>query len=155
MSLLLNMLSWLVITFLPRSKRLLISWLQSQSAVILEPRQIKSGTVSRVSPSICREMMGPDAMILVFWMLSFKPTFSLSSFTFIKRLFSSSSLSALRVVSSAYLRLFLFLPAILIPACVSTINYIQSYIGGTHGSVQQELFLLLFIFIRSHCIMAS
>ena len=63
---------------------------------------------------------GPDAMIFVFWMLSFKPTFSLSSFTFIKRLFSSSSLSAIRVVSSAYLRLLIFLPAILIPACVSS-----------------------------------
>ena len=66
MSLLLNMLSRLVITFLPRSKRLLISWLQSPSAVILEPPQIKSLTVSIVSPSICLEVMGPDAMILVF-----------------------------------------------------------------------------------------
>ena len=65
----------LVITFLPRSKCLLISWLQSPSAVILEPRKIKSDTVSTVSPSICHEMMGPDAMILVFWMLSFKPLF--------------------------------------------------------------------------------
>ena len=63
-------------------------------------------------------MMGPDAMILVFRMLSFKPTFSLSSFTFIKRLFSSSSFSVISVVSSAYLRLLIFLPAILIPACV-------------------------------------
>ena len=66
MSLLLNMLSRLVITFLPRSKRLLISWLQSPSAVILEPEKIKSVTVSIVSPSICHEVMGPDAMILVF-----------------------------------------------------------------------------------------
>ena len=64
--------------------------------------------------------MGPDAMILVFWMLSFKPAFSLSSFTFIKRFFSSSSLSAIRLVSSAYLRLLIFLPAILIPACASS-----------------------------------
>ena len=63
--------------------------------------------------------MGPDAMILVFWMLSFKPTFLLSSFTFIKMPFSSSSLSAIRVVSSAYLRLLIFLPEILIPACAS------------------------------------
>ena len=63
--------------------------------------------------------MGPDSMILVFWMLTFKPTFSLSSFTFIKRLFSSSSFSATRVVSSAYLWLLIFLPAILIPACAS------------------------------------
>ena len=64
--------------------------------------------------------MGPDAMILVFWLLSFKPTFSLSSFTFIKRLFSSSSLSAIRVVSSAYLRLLIFLLEILILACASS-----------------------------------
>ena len=66
MSLLLNMISRLVITFLPRSKRLLISWLQSPSAVILEPQEIKSDTVSTVSPSISHEVMGPDAMILVF-----------------------------------------------------------------------------------------
>ena len=66
MSLLLNMLSRLVITFLPRSKHLLLSWLQSPSAVILEPRKIKSATVSTVSPSICHEVMGPDAVIFVF-----------------------------------------------------------------------------------------
>ena len=77
MSLLFNTISRLVITFLPRSKHLLISWLQSPSAVILEPKKIKSDTVSTVSPSICHEVMGPDAMILVFWMLSFKPIFSL------------------------------------------------------------------------------
>ena len=65
MSLLFNMLSRLVITFLPRSKRLLISWLQSPSAVILDPPKIKSATVSTVSPSICHEVMGPGAMILV------------------------------------------------------------------------------------------
>ena len=82
MSLLLNMLSRLVITFLPRSKCLLIPWLQSPSAVILEPKKIKSDTVSTVSPSISHEMMGPDAMIFVFWMFSFKPTYLLSSFTF-------------------------------------------------------------------------
>ena len=75
MSLLFNMLSRLVITVLPRSKRLLISWLQSPSAVILEPKKIKSLTVSIVSPSICHEVMGPDGMILVFWMSKFKPTF--------------------------------------------------------------------------------
>ena len=117
MSLLFNLLSRLVITFLPRSKRLLISWLQSPSAVILEARKVKSATVFTISPSICHEVMGPDVMILVFWMLSFKPTFSLSSFTFIKKLFSSSSLSAIRVVSSACLRLLMFLLAVLIPAC--------------------------------------
>ena len=121
MSLLFNMLSGLIITFLPRSKCLLISWLQSPFAVILEPKKVKSDTVSTVSQSICHEVMGPDAMVFIFWMLSFKPTFSLSSFIFIKRLFSSSSLSALRVVSSAYLRLLVFLPAswfqlVLLPA---------------------------------------
>ena len=66
MSLLFNMLSRLVIAFLPRSKHLLISWLQSPSAVILEPSKIKSDTVSTVSPSICCEVMGLDAMIFVF-----------------------------------------------------------------------------------------
>ena len=74
-SLLFNTLSSLVIAFLPRSKCLLISWLQSPSAVILEPPKIKSLTVSTVSPSICHEVIRPDAMILVFWMLSFKPSF--------------------------------------------------------------------------------
>ena len=80
MSLLFYMLSRLVIAFLPKSKHLLISWLQSPSVVILEPPKIKSDTVSTVSPSISHEVMGPDAMIFVFWMLSFKPTFSLSHF---------------------------------------------------------------------------
>ena len=78
-SLLFNILSRLVIAFLPRIKRLLISWLQSLSTVIVQSKKIKSVTVSIVSSSICHEKMGPDAMILVFWMLSFKPTFSLSS----------------------------------------------------------------------------
>ena len=68
MSLLFNMLSRFVIDFLPRSKHLLISWLQSPSAVILEPKKIKSVTVSIFSPSTCHEVVGPDAMILVFWM---------------------------------------------------------------------------------------
>ena len=106
--------SRLIIAFLPRSKCLLISWLQSPSAVILEPKKIKSVTIF---PSICHQVMRLDAMIFAFWMLSCKLAFSLSSFTFIKRLFSSSSLSAIRVVSSAYLRLLIFPPAILIPAC--------------------------------------
>ena len=64
-----------LIAFLPRSKCLLISWLQSPSALILEPKKIKSLTVSIVSPSICHEKMGPDAMIFIFWMASFKPAF--------------------------------------------------------------------------------
>ena len=119
-SLFFNMLSRLVIAFLPRSKHLFISWLQSPSAVNLEPKKIKSVTVSTVFPSISHEVMGSNAMILVFIMLSFKTAFPLYSFTFIKRLFSSSSLSALRVVSSAYLRLLIFLLAILIQTCASS-----------------------------------
>ena len=119
MSLLFNRLSRLVIAFLPRSKCLLISWLHSLSVVILEPPKIKSLTLSTVSPSIFHAVMGPDAMILVFWMLSFKPTFSLSCITYIKRLFSSS-LSAIRVVSSVNLRLLIILPENLIPACASS-----------------------------------
>ena len=118
LALLFNMLSRLVIAFLPRSKCLLISWLQSPSAVILGPMKIKSISLSIVSSSICHEVMGLNAMISVFWMLSFKPAFSLSSFTFIKRLFSSSLLSAIWVVSSAHLRLLLVLhPAQHFPWC--------------------------------------
>ena len=73
-----------------------------------------------LAPSVCHKVMSQEAMIFVFWMLSFKPAFSLSSYTFIKRLFSSFLLSAIRVVSSAYLRLLIFLPATSIPACVSS-----------------------------------
>ena len=116
MALLFNMLSRLVIAFLPGSKHLLISWLQSPSAMILEPKEMNSVTVS---PSISHEVMGPDVMIFVFSMLNFKAAFSLSFFTFIKRLFSSFSLSAIWVVSSAYLRLLIFLLTILIPVCAS------------------------------------
>jgi len=114
------MLSKFVIAFLPRSKHPLISWLQSPFTVILEPKKVKSVTISIVSPSICHEVMRPNAMIFVFWMLSFKPDFSLPSFTFIRMLFSSSLLSAIKVVSSASLRLLIFLLAILIPAYASS-----------------------------------
>ena len=74
-SLLFNTLSRVVIAFLPRSKSLFISWLQSLSAVIFKPKKIKSVTACIVSPSICHEVMGLDSMILVFWTLSFKPDF--------------------------------------------------------------------------------
>ena len=107
MSLVFNMLSRLVISFLPRSKRLLISWLQSPSAVILEPPKIKSDTIYlHCFPIYFPWSDGTRCHDLRF--LNVEPTlsqlFPLSSFTFIKRLFSSSSLSAIRVVSSAYLR---------------------------------------------------
>ena len=99
----------------------------------------KSVTVSIGSPSVCYEVMGPDAMIFIFWLLSFKPAFLLSSCTFIKRLFSSSSLSATSVVSFAYLRLLLLLLAILIPAfasfslafCVKDSAYTLNKLGDT------------------------
>ena len=118
MSLLFNMLSRLVIAFLPRSKCLLISWLLLPSAVIFEPKKIKSLTISIVYLSICHEVMGPMpwSSFPECWALS--QLFTLS-FTFIKRLFSSSPLSALTVVTSAYLRLLIFLP-VLIPACASS-----------------------------------
>ena len=106
--------------FFPRRKCLLISWLQSLATVILEIKKLKSVTAPTFSPSICHEVIGLDAMILVFWMLSFKPAFSLYSFTLTKKLFSFCSISVIRAVSSAYLRLLILLPAILIPACDSS-----------------------------------
>ena len=112
MSLFFNMLYRFVIAFLTRSKGLLISWLQSPSTVISEPKKIKSDTVSTLSPSICHNVMGQDA--LIFCMLHFKPGFSLFSFTFIKRYFSSY-IFAIRAVSSVYLRLLIFFLAILVP----------------------------------------
>ena len=119
MSLLFNILSWFVIAFFPRSKNLLISWLQTPSAVILESKKIKPVTFLHF-PICLPQIDGTGCHDLRFWMLSFKLVFSLSSFTFISRLFSSSLLSAIRLVSSAYLRLLIFLLAILIPACVSS-----------------------------------
>ena len=128
MSLLFNTLSRSVIAFLPRSKSPLISWLQSLFAVILEPKKIKSVTASTFPPPIyLYQVMGPDAMILVFQTLSFKLAFSLSSFSFIKKLFSYSSLSTIRVVSSAYLRILILLPVILIPACASSRPRVTKY----------------------------
>ena len=88
----------------------------------------QSFSISIVSPSICHEVMGLDAMIFVFWRLSFKPAFSLSSFTFIKRLLSSSLLSDIKVVLSAYLRLLIFLQAISIPTCASSsLSFLMMY----------------------------
>ena len=87
MSLLFNTPSRFVRAFLPRGRCVLISWLQSPSVLIMKSKKMESDTVSTVSPSICHEVMVPDAMVFVCWMLSFKPAISLSSFTFIKRLF--------------------------------------------------------------------
>ena len=113
------MLSRLVITFLPRSKRLLTSWLQSPLAVILKTQKIVCHCFHSFSVYFpwsdktgCHD--------LSFLNVELKPTFSLSSFTFIKRLFSSSSLFVTKVVSSAYLKLLIFLSAVLIPACASS-----------------------------------
>ena len=115
------MLSRFIITFFfTKSKHLLISWLQSQSPVILEPPQNKVCHSFHSFHNYFLWSDGTRCHDLHFWMLNFKPAFSLSSFTFIKRLFISSSLSAIRVVSYAYLRLLIFLPEILIPACASS-----------------------------------
>ena len=120
-----NTLSRFVIAFLPRSSHFLISSLQSLYAMILEPKKRKSITTFTFFPFIYHEVMGLNAMILLLFFLifSFKKVLTLhplSSFTLINRLFSSSSLSAIRVVSSTYLRLLMFLLPILIPACYSS-----------------------------------
>ena len=133
MSLLFNMQSRFIIAFLPRRMHLLISWLQSPSAVTLEPKKIKSVAASTFPPSFCHEVMGLDAKILVFWMWSFKLSFSLSFFTFIKRFFRSSSLSAIRV---AYLRLLIFLLAILFKLVVHAawhLAWCMGFPGGSDG----------------------
>ena len=143
-----NMPSRFVIAFLPRSKYLLISWLQTTSGVILEPKKIKSATVSIFSPIYLPWSDGNGCHDLSFLMLSFKPAFSLSSFTFIKRLFSSSLLSAIRMMSSAYLRLLIFLLAIFTPACDSSsqafqwcklckyVSYIDTYIDKSYINIR-------------------
>ena len=130
MSLLFNTLSRSVIAFLSRSKSLLISWLPSPSAVILKTRKIVCHCFP-FSPFYLHEMIGSDAMVLVFWMLNFKPVFSLSSFTLIKKLFSPSSLSTIRLVSSAYLRLLIFLPAFLISTYESFSPAFRSFPGAS------------------------
>ena len=140
MPLIFSTLSRSIIVFLARSKRLLISWLQSPSAVILEPKKIKYAKCFHFSP-IFHEVMGLVTMILDFWMLNFKPAFSLSSFTFIKRLFSSSLLFASRLVSSAYLRLLILLSAILTPVCDSShptfnIMYSAYKLNKQHDNIQ-------------------
>ena len=111
-----TLLSMLIITFLPRSKCLLISWLQSPYAVIFKPKKVKS----IIFPHLYAMKWWDQMLIFFFLMLSFKPAFSLSSFTFIKRLFSSSSLSAIMVTSCQNLMLLIFVPTILIPACLSS-----------------------------------
>ena len=119
------------------------------------PPKIKSTTVS---PSVSHEVMGPDAMIFVFWMLSFKPTFLLYSFTSIKRFFSSSSLYAIMVVSSACLRLLIFLLAILIPACASSspafLMMYSAYKLNSRVTIY-SLDVLLFLFGTSLLFMCS
>ena len=119
-SLLFNILPRFVINFWPGRNCLLISWLQASSALILEPKKRKSVTTSTFSSSVFHAVMGPDVIILDFKIFSLKLALSLSSFTLIKRLFSSSLLPAIRVVSSTYLRLLIFLQPVLIPACNSS-----------------------------------
>ena len=122
MSLLFNTLPRFVTVFLSRNKHLLISWLQSPSTVNLDPKKIKSVTASTFSHSVCHEVMGQNVIILLLLLfrLTFKPAFSLFSFILLKRFFNSCSLSTIRIMSSAYLSLLIFLPTILIPAWVSS-----------------------------------
>ena len=118
MPLLFNTLTRFVITFLPRRSHLLISRLQSPSTVILEPKKKSVTHYFHFSLSICHAVMVLDAMIF-FLIFSLKPALPLFSFILIKRLFSSPSLSAIRVLSSTYLRLLMFLLPILIPLLVT------------------------------------
>ena len=120
MSLLFNMPSKLILSFVPKSMYLLISWLQSPSAVILEPQKINSATVPTVSPSNFPWSDGTRCHDLTFLNGDFQDNVFTLLFQFLKMLFSSSSLSAIKVMSPTYLRLFIFLPAILIPACASS-----------------------------------
>ena len=129
MSLLFNMLSRLVIAFLPWSKCLLISWLQSPSAVILEPKKVKSVTVSIVSPSICYEVMGPDTMILVFWM-SFKPTFAFASFTLITYFLTCDTISCALLSQGVQTQYFQVLPIDLNWSGVVRFNGLPYYMPG-------------------------
>ena len=115
MSLLLHMLPWFVITFLPRSKHLPFSWLQSPSAVIFGAQEEKICHCFPFYPFYLLWSDGTGCCDLVFLMLSFKPDSSLSSSTFIKKLFSSSSLSAIRVVPSAYLSFLITINSVLLP----------------------------------------
>ena len=119
MSLLFKMLSRWVIAFLPRSKHLLISWLQSTICSDFWAQEVKVCHCFHFFPIYYPWSDRTRCHDFCVWMLSFKPAFSFSSLTFTKRLFSSSTLSAIRVVSSAYLRLLIFLSTILIPACGS------------------------------------
>ena len=130
-----------VIAFLPRSKCLLISWLQSPSTVTSELKKIKSCHWCQFFPFYLHEVMGLDAMILVFecWVSSN------SCFTFIKRLFCSSLLSVKRVVSSAYLRLLIFLLAILIPACASSSLAFHMMYSACQGICSNKLRLMSFL----------
>ena len=142
MSLIFNMLSRYIDFFQGASKSLLISWLQSPSAVILEPEKIACHC-SHCFPIYLPWGDGTGCHDLSFLNLSFKPAFSLCSFTFIKWLFSSFSLSAINMVSSAYLRLLIFLPAILIPACESSslafLMMYSAYKSNTQWLIGQSL----------------
>ena len=131
------MLYRLVIASLPRTKHLLISWLQSPSEVILKPKKIKSVTVSIVSPSICHEVMGLDAKNLVFWTLSFKPTFSLL-FHFHQEALQFLFTLCIRVVSFAYLRLLILLSAILIQVCAWSSNSTPGYMSEANKNTNSK-----------------
>ena len=143
MSLLFDMPSRLVIAFLPRSKCLLIAWLQLPSALILEPTKRKSVTVSI---SVCYEVMGLDAMILVFWMLSYKPTFSLSSFTFINSVQFSSVAQSCSTLCDAMNRSSPGLPTITNSRSSPKPMSIESVMPSNDPILSRPLLLLPLIF---------
>jgi len=149
MFLLFNMLSRVVIAFLPSRKHLLISWLQSLSTVILESKKRKSVTVSTFPPSICHEVMGPDTMTFFeCWVLSQIFTLLFQSH---QEALSSSLLSTTRLVSSVYPRLVLFLLTVLIPACDSCssafcVIYYSAYKLNKQGDNMEIYSLDTFLF---------
>ena len=158
MSLLFNMLSRFVIAFLPRSKCLLISWLQSPLLNGFGAQENKICHCFHFFPFYLPWSYGTGWHDLSFWMLNFKPAFSFSSFTLIKRLFCSSSLCTIRIASSACVRLLLFLPAILIPACKSSSRAFCMMYSAEKLNKQvtiQSLHILLYSFEPVHCSVSS
>ena len=148
MPLLFNMLSRLAIAFLPRSKLLLISWLQSPSAVILEPKKIKSVTVSTVFPCIWHDVMGNRCHDLSFMNVEFLANFFTLLFHFHQEVLQFL-FTTIRVVSFVYLKLLIFLPAMLIPACASSspafgIMYCVCKLNKQGDNIQPDVLLFLF-----------
>ena len=147
MSLLFNMLSRLVIAFLPRSKEASFNFMAAVTICSdFGAQEKKVCHCFHCFPSICHKVMRLEAMMVIFQMLSFKPAFSLSSFTFINRFFSSSLLSTIRVISFAYLRLLVFIPAILIPTCASSSPEFHMMVSEFH--ISNKKIILVYVCLK-------